>query len=149
MIKETFFPSMPHDVFNMWLDPIVDKYGWPFSSITDSYEETKWKYVLGYNETLASWHSSKWELQKLKWGSIKLSFVEFCDISKLEVNAVLEEQTEIANIINTRDRFFACANFISKNRRFPAAVVLGDISDKALFNGHHLWDGAAGGRVKE
>jgi hypothetical protein len=58
------FTLMPSEVFDLWICPGIDAYGWPFSSLSDSVTDTKWdRFFIG--RTLSFWTTVEWRLLSL------------------------------------------------------------------------------------
>jgi hypothetical protein len=122
IIPPAFFPNMPAEVREIWLDSIAVGYGWPFESIEDSTRDTRWYDVLlGYS--LKAWHSVTWEFRELDFASEILS-----PGSRLSIASLKQEQqglsTIFANVAGTKERFRACADFIRANGRIPGPLVI-------------------------
>lgn len=113
---------MPDEVYDMWISPIAKEYGWPFVSVTESLEETKWKYVLA-RTPLEIWFRCEWELMEFQ-----LSVIPFSDGSRMSVGSLIQRckegrDTIFAGVSGSEERFKACADFIAANNRLPKPIV--------------------------
>ena len=133
-----FFPNMPDEAFDMWLAPLITRYGWPLLSIDAAVSiETKWGALLA-NIPLAFWHSSQWELR-----NIELTPKAFAFSSQMLVDSIVDHCTRgaytmTANLGNTNQRFRALAEYVSINGRIPLPVVAVPRHGRfELVDGHH------------
>ena len=122
MEPREFFPSMPDEVFDMWLAPFIAEIGWPFTEHNTDTTGTRWVNLLG-ETPLPQWMSCTWDLVDIDFRKIKIS-----TSSQFALHAVIQfctagTHTEAANLANTKDRFRACADFIAANGRIPSPIV--------------------------
>ena len=137
MIPRKFFPNMPDEVFEMWLEPIAEDYGWPFQDSSDSIKGTKWSGIFG-NYDLNFWTT-------IEWSRIEIEIYPelFTDITCRHLIAIIDCCVEsaftiTANLLDTKDRFRACAEFISTNGTIPKPIVAVVRSRKVeIVDGNH------------
>lgn len=137
MIIPTFFPYMPDEVRELWLEPIAECYGWPFQSLDDSTHDTKWRYVLP-KLSLRELADFRWERKDINFATKPLCQESLRTIKGLYDEHVIGRATLYANVAGTKERFRACADFISKHRTMPKPVILRDTGDcYELLDGNH------------
>ena len=137
MTAREFFPTMPDEVFDIWLAPFISQIGWPFKATSDDIGESNWKYLLG-NVPLSVWFSGSW-----KRVSIDITTAPIAPMSILMADEIISHcttgaQTMTANIKNTKERFRACTDFVQTNGTIPvpfiAAIRNGCLE---IFDGNH------------
>src|SRR6266436_7677913 len=109
---KSFFPTMPREVFDLWIVPGVKYHGWQFTSISQSVEDTRWKGFFGF-QPLSFWAAARWERV-----SIPASKHTFHPETQARIIAIIGTahgfQTVMANVHNSKDRFWTCAAFIQR-----------------------------------
>lgn len=125
MIPRDFFPYMPDEIFDVWLQPIADDYGWPFKKSNESTKGTKWAGVFG-DHNLDFWTSAKWSFRELVF-SPEL-FTDFCQFRLKSIRKGFEEgiPTLWVGVADTKERFRACADFIRANGAIPGSIIVLD-----------------------
>jgi hypothetical protein len=141
---------MPDAVFDAWIAPEIPHYGWPFTKNQKSPQGTRWKDFFGGYE-LDFWGSCEWGLKNLELTPFTFD-PDSVDRAQWIVDFVTKGiQTRTANLVNTKQRFWACASYLREHRRIPLPVIgLLGASSIHLFDGHHrlaslIHLGAAGG----
>ena len=104
MTPREFFPTMPDEVFDMWLAPFIKQIGWPFSSLNDGLMETRWKYLLG-NIPLSVWFSGKWHRVSININSAPVSGICNLMVEEIISNCTTNAHTMSADLQNTKERF--------------------------------------------
>ncbi len=138
MKPREFFPNMPNEVFDTWLNPIIEEKGWPYSSLNDDLQATEWKYILGINTSLMSWFKCRWVFMELIAESLKLDKSNLAMIEAIVRHSAFGETTMAANIMDTQERFRACTAFFTEQGLIPRPVVLKRIdSGFYILDGHH------------
>jgi hypothetical protein len=56
---QLMFPNIPHEVFDIFLNPLIRNFGWPFRTILDDLYGTEWFRIL-YPLTLSNLCQFKW-----------------------------------------------------------------------------------------
>lgn len=138
MIPRDFFPHMPDEVFDTWLAPLAEDYGWPFKKSQDCIKETKWFVIFG-NYDLEFWTSVKWRII-----STQLHPEIFANGTCFRLNSIIQFCTEgvptfTANLQGTVERFRACTDFIRANRKLPRPIVAitRNRIEFEIIDGHH------------
>ncbi|MCG7895322.1 MAG: hypothetical protein JAZ12_12795 [Candidatus Thiodiazotropha taylori] len=138
MTPREFFPRMPEEVFDMWLNPFIKNIGWPFKSRHEDISRTRWKYLLGIDRTLNDWVLCNWRLEEINISEKKLSPGSANMIQSIITHCTTGVLTETANLENTNERFRSCVEFIVAHSRIPLPIVA--IINKRQFkviDGHH------------
>jgi hypothetical protein len=113
---------MPSEVFDLWICPGIDAYGWPFSSVNDSITGTKWdRFFIG--RTLSFWATIEWRLLSLPMNQSVYHPETLTRVQWIVNNCAFGQQTPTADVQNTRERFWAAATFIRINGKLPSPVV--------------------------
>jgi hypothetical protein len=137
MIPPGFFPHIPDEVLSMWLDPLAELYGWPFETLDDSTDDTKWRYILTFMP-LRELHDLTWNLE-----SIDIATQPFRPGSLDAVQGLLQQHTMgydtlYADLINTKERFWTCASYVRDHGTIPKPLVLHEIDGAVhLLDGNH------------
>ena len=138
-IHTNFFPSMPESVFEMWLEPIIESYGWPFTSINDDMKLTKWAFIFGLNTTLREWHDIQWDKCLIKRSFIKNMMANSLFMpNEIYIYAVHGQQTKAAGLFESKKRFWAVASFLEHHGCFPKPLVFRRTGQSlSLLDGNH------------
>jgi hypothetical protein len=114
---KSFFPKMPSEVFDRWIIPGIEYYGWQFTSASQSVEATEWKGFFG-PQPLNFWANARWERV-----SMPASKHTFHPETQARIIAIIGTaqgvQTVMANLTNSAKRFWAIAAFIQKHGTIP------------------------------
>ncbi len=126
---------MPDEVFEMWLEPIAEHYGWPFVKPDESKDGTKWAEVFGDHD-LNYWVSVKW-----RFSEIAMTEKTFTDFTWFRLDSIINGCVEgiptlFTGVAESKERFRACADFIRNNGRIPGPII---VLDKG--NGIEIVDG--------
>jgi hypothetical protein len=132
----SFFTTMPPEVFDLWIVPGIECHGWPFTSTSQTVEETRWKGFFGF-QSLRFWTTAHWGHV-----SIPASVRTFHPMTRTRIFAIIETahgvQTPMANVRDSQKRFWACASFIRKHAAIPFSVVATPTQEGLdLVDGHH------------
>lgn len=136
MIPPSFFPNMPNEVREMWLDSIAEGHGWDFESIEDSTDNTSWRYALNFR-TLKEINSYTWTLSEIDLASASLSESSIQCVEGLIIQHVRGIPTSYANLFNSKERFNACADYIKDTGTIPRPIVSLDLG-----KGYEVLDGS-------
>jgi hypothetical protein len=122
MIPRNFFPNMPDEVFEMWLDPIAEEYGWPFKSPSDSTKETKWGGVFR-GAPLSFWADTTWCRKQINLTTDPINRHSEYLIRTLLHGYTNGVPTLIADVADTEKRVRSCADYIRTYGNIPKPVV--------------------------
>lgn len=122
MTPREFFPKMPDAVYNMWLAPLVNEIGWPFSDHNTEFGDSRWKYLFG-RIPISDWRSKDWHLIDLDWNNTPIDSMTVWLLDDIKKNCVAGSATMTAKVENTQMSFRTSVEFIHANRRLPKAVV--------------------------
>ena len=117
-----FFPIMPDEVHELCLAPLVNIYGWPFSSLDDSTSGTRWERFFGRN-SLRFWSSLKWERQCVPYTASILDQESLQRAQWISDHCGLGVLTPTAIIERTKERFWQCVPFVLLQQGFPKPLV--------------------------
>jgi len=137
-IVRTMLATMPTEVFDKFLKPLINSYGWPFRTILTSLVGTEWHRIL-HPLTLES-------LSQLKW--IRHEFIlkkeSLCPSSLSDIGYVIENKTRnIWAFIGRdsqpcRDSLIWHEKFIAETGRFSAPVTITlNIDGLRILDGNH------------
>jgi ParB-like nuclease domain len=132
----SFFKTMPSEVFDHWVLPGVEFHGWPFTSTSQSVEETRWNGFFG-PKPLDFWVNARWEHV-----SIPVSTQTFHPETQARIIAIIGTahgfQTPMANLRDSKERFWACASLIREHGAIQSPlVVIRTQYGLYLLDGHH------------
>jgi len=135
------FPDMPQEVFDLWIQPCLEDYGWPFQSADAPLAGTQWEAFFA-GRTLRQWAQFAWQLVRVEPHPLRGVFHPdtVWRVQGIILHCVYALKTDMADIQDTRDRFAACAAFIAATGRLPAPLV--GVHDEhphglELVDGHH------------
>src|SRR5258707_6309855 len=119
----SLFTTMPSEVFDLWICPLIDSDGWPFSSVNDSLIGTEWdRFFIG--RPLSFWATVEWRLLSLPMDESAYHPETVTRVRWIVDNCAFGQQTPTANVQNTEKRFRTAATF-------PAQSILFKISAKS------------------
>ena len=128
---------MPPEVFDLWIVPLIDASGWPFSSVNDSVIGTEWdRFLIG--RPLSFWATVEWRLLSLPMTESVYHPETALRVRWIVGNCALGEQTPTADLQDTKKRFRTAASFIQVNGQLPSPIV--GITTREGFeivDGHH------------
>jgi hypothetical protein len=115
-------PNMPDEVFSLYIEPLIQLYGWPYRSI-DSPGTKRW--------TQAFDHQGIKTISQLSWKRHEVPFpLALFHPDAHQVIALLINQhirgipTATANVVNTKQKFFHARDYIARTGRMPKPVIL-------------------------
>ncbi len=117
-----FFPKMPDEVFGMWLSPFLAKIEWPFTSTSDDFGQTRWKFLLG-NIPLSVWFSGEWKRVDVDINSAPIGPMSILMANEIISHCTTNAQTMTANLQDTKERFRTCTSFVRENKTIPAPLI--------------------------
>ncbi|HET6407439.1 MAG TPA: hypothetical protein VFG14_06125 [Chthoniobacteraceae bacterium] len=137
MLPPRFFPNIPSELLELWLSPIAFEYGWPFRSLDDSMQGTKWRYIFP-KMTLRELSELVWIEERIDLASKPFTQGSLDAVKGLIQQHVLGLDTLYGNIANTQERFRACAAFIREHGDLPAPIAVVDTGTAYdLLDGNH------------
>ena len=132
------FPKMPHEVFEVWLYPLLYFYRLEVSADTArAFSDVSWKEKFA-DKTFEEWSKFSWERRSFP-----------CDLALLHPQSVqralwimrgacLGEHTPTANVRDTDDRFWACAALVrGKPSDYVPLVCIEDQGLLSVVDGNH------------
>lgn len=139
-IPKTFFLNMPDEVRELWLEPIAERYGWPFASASkdDPPYNSKWSYVFGCRWKLDEVAKWQWRMGVIDLRSEKLTPTSIQAIEGLIPDKSGKLKAPFANLERTEDRLRACADYIRETGSIPKPVIAARVSGGFdILDGHH------------
>jgi hypothetical protein len=131
------FTTLPCQVCELWLDPIVERYGWPFQSVDETTHGTEWRWVLP-RMNLRQLAEFEWKREDVDFATKPLCQESLRTIRGLYQQHVLGLDTLFTSVAATQERFRACAEFILEHHTLPQPVILRDLGDSfELLDGNH------------
>ena len=123
MVPREFFPTMPDEVFDMWIAPFIVRIGWPFTTLDDNIElAPEWKYKL-VRIPLAKWATGTWRLGKINGIANPFEAFQSLMLDQIISHCVHGKYTLGASSENAKERFDACASFIEANGFVPKPIA--------------------------
>ncbi len=119
--------SMPDDVFDIYLVPLIKRHGWPFDVSgfpLDIAEARRWFQMLD--------HQSVKTISQLSWERCEIPFplARFHPRSHQVVTMIIEHHTGvcfhagIADVADTRNKLVRARNYIARTGQMPVPVIL-------------------------
>jgi hypothetical protein len=133
------FPKMPQEVFDLWIAPHLEDYGWPFLSAGSSIAGSNWENFFAHRP-LRKWADLSWQIIQIDPSQNIFHSDTMWRVKGIIGHCVNGFQTDMANIQNSQQRFRACASWITIHRSLPAPLI--GIYDEHAFgfelvDGHH------------
>ncbi len=130
------FKDMPDDVFAMYIEPLIQVYGWRYAS-KHALVSQGW-YEAFDNQPLSTIVDLQWEQRQGNLSSLNFH----PDSSKRLVWIVQAHchglKTPCSNITNGKRRFSDCLDYIHRTRKLPKTVVLmQSIQGYRILDGNH------------
>ena len=124
MTPREFFPNMPDEVFEMWIEPMIDSKGWPFTESNLSTVGTKWFHVFGFEYPLTYWRAIKWSLVELEIFTEKVNDNTHAVFHCIALHGITGRYTTVtAGLTDSQLRFRACAEFIKDKGILPKPII--------------------------
>lgn len=117
----SYFSKMPSEVFDLWIKPGVESYGWGVSNIGQRLD-SDWQGFFS-DQSLTFWTTANWQLCNMVFQPDMFASDSWQRVAWIVDNAAKGLETPTANIHNTKQRFWACASTIAKNRFLPKPLV--------------------------
>jgi hypothetical protein len=137
MTPREFFPYMPDEVFEMWLEPFIQQFGWPFTKITDDLSGTGWSILLRDN-SLHDWNQLIWSRLDVEFTKIDFAIETREVIQSIIGHCVHGLPTRTANPQNTKERFTACTEFVRLHNTIPKPILVISRNNKIkVIDGNH------------
>jgi hypothetical protein len=117
----SFFTTMPSEVFDLWIVPGIECHGWPFTSTSQSLEETQWKGFFGF-QPLRFWTNARWGHV-----SIPASVRTFHPMTRTRIIAIIDTahgvQTPMANVRDSAASYERADPCSESTRHNPRVVI--------------------------
>jgi hypothetical protein len=117
MTPREFFPNMPDEIFESWIQPKIKESGWPFQSKEDHTEGTNYSALLK-NKSMAQWYGAFWKLQEFESTDIR-----FNRRSEDQIEAIAQDHPQFSGIIDTYSRRSRIVEYINNFGSIPLPVV--------------------------
>ena len=139
LIAKSMFPNMPDEVFNLWLAPLIEPDGWPFTSIYSSTRNTVWfRYFHSFSLQMVS--DLLWYKSRVLCPPERLHQESFNTLILLIDGYAMCDSTIITNLKEGKGKqiFDSLCDFIKRTGRIPAPVILILHEGKyAIVDGNH------------
>ena len=128
---------MPAEVFDLWIRPNIPAYDWPFSSVAQSVEGTRWDLFFS-ERPLKWWAGASWQRKSFRFDSISL-----CAVSLQRATWILDSErgirfTPTSTLHDTKKRFWDCVSYIDQHGAFPSPLIgISLPADIEIVDGHH------------
>ncbi|MEZ5528431.1 MAG: ParB/RepB/Spo0J family partition protein [Porticoccaceae bacterium] len=139
MSPREFFPNMPDELFEIWIRPAIERYGWQFSESSISIEGTDWKEVFGSTINFSLFRKRPWTFTELDMRKDLLHKNSLCTILQI-TEVATASSTDIKVLPFTREKFQEYALWAKQHSRIKAPVVAiknGATGSYQLVDGHH------------
>src|SRR5688572_23466407 len=122
-VAREFFSSMPPEVFSIYIARLIEAHGWPFDALgnaSDLFEARRWSQMFD-RQRLETIRQLLWERQRFSF-----DFTLFHPRSKQVIVAIIEHHlnirfhTAIANVTDSRNKFFRARDYIASTGLMPA-----------------------------
>jgi hypothetical protein len=132
-----FFPKMPAEVFDAWIQPQISDYGWPFISINSSTLSTRW-HDFFFRRKLAYFHNLTWTKSLAMIDSFPLSVDSSNRIKGLINHCTSKIKTYPWDVKDSIERFASAGAYIMQNGMIPGSLVfIKDGQSFIICDGHH------------
>jgi hypothetical protein len=128
--------NMPDEVFELYMKPLIARYGWPYRSVDSPTGENWFRRFDGHS--LKTMSQLSWERREMPF-----SFDVFHPSSKERLALMVEthmrgRRTPFAQVMNAKARFFRCRDYIARTGQMPAPVILmKDPEGLRILDGNH------------
>jgi hypothetical protein len=135
-VARKLLTNMPDELFSLYMEPLIEEYGWPFSS-PDSPTNMPW-YQLFDGLPFKTICQLSWERQEMGF-----SFGLFHRYAQTQILGLLQTHilginTYYSSIPNTEARFHRAHDYIARTGRMPVPVVLiQDPRGLRILDGNH------------
>lgn len=137
LIPPDFFERMPTEVRELWLDPIAAMVGWPFQTLDDPTENTRW-YRIFMLLSLQEINELRWSLETVNIASQPFGIGNREMLGDLIQQHVMGRPPVWLRLIRSKERFWSCVDFFRANGRLPKPVILYDVrGEMDIIDGHH------------
>jgi hypothetical protein len=136
---KSMFPNMPDEVFNLWLAPLIESDGWPFTSVYSSTRNTVWfQYFHSFPLQMVS--DLLWYKSRILCPPKTLHKDSFDTLILLIDKYVMGNPTIVTNFKKGKGKYIfdsLCA-FIKRTGGIPTSVILIFHQGKyAIVDGNH------------
>ena len=133
----SFFPRMPVEIFDVWIQPQINTYGWPFTSINSSTISTRW-YDFFFGRKLSYFRDLTWSKSLALIDSFPLNHDSWKRLRDLTNHCTGRDKTGRWKVENSVQRFIRAGAFITQNRTIPGCIILiKDEESYVICDGHH------------
>ncbi|RRR98863.1 hypothetical protein EIP75_23875 [Aquabacterium soli] len=116
-IAKLALPSVPDEVFALWLNDRIRQNGWPP-------EGDEWEGFL-FGESLHFWSQLKWSKRRVSLTAEALSLASRRTAMLLYEASVLKQENIMSHYIpNTRERFASVMAYAIEHQALPSTIVL-------------------------
>jgi hypothetical protein len=139
LIARQLLANMPDEVFSLYIEPLIELHGWPFTSLDDPPSRANALWLQMFD------HQSVKSISQLSWErhEIPFSFRSFHPVAQQVIAGLVNQHvgglnTPYANVLNTKARFASCRSYIAHTGRMPAPVILmQDWKGLRILDGNH------------
>jgi len=132
--------SMPDDVFNIYITPLIEAHGWPFhvnGSVLNPPEVRRWFQMFDHQFVQAI-SQLTWERRKIPFALARFHPRSYEVVAALINLHVFGVNTFVAPIANTREKFFSARAYIAETGTMPVPVILQhDLLGLRILDGNH------------
>lgn len=137
MKPREFFPSMPDEVFEIWLQPALERYGWPFSETNTSIDGTDWEEIFGSNISYTVFRNCRWAFTEIDMRKDLLHENSLSTIFKIAM-ASKTDSKNIEALPCTKEKFLKYLLWSKQHSKIKAPVIaVKDGASYKLVDGHH------------
>jgi hypothetical protein len=135
-VARTLLANMPDELFSLYMEPLIEEYGWPFSSSDSPTNMPWWQLFDGLSFKIICQLS--WERKEFPF-----SFTLFHRYARTQILGLINTHifginNEFASIPNTEARFRRACDYIACTGRLPVPVVLiQDPEGLRILDGNH------------
>lgn len=106
----------------MWLSPFIEQIRWPFTEVNENLSGTRWNILLG-EIPLHVWNRLAWSRLDLEFTELEFTFPTEHAIESIIGYCVHGRSTGTETIQNTKEWFWACAEFVRVHQPIPKPIV--------------------------
>jgi hypothetical protein len=135
-VARNLLTNMPDELFSLYMEPLIEEYGWPFSSQDSPTNMPWWQLFDGLQfRTICQ---LSWERSEIAFSLRLFHRYARTQILGLLQAHILGINNEYASIPNTKARFHRARDFIARTGRMPVPVVLiQDPEGLRILDGNH------------
>ncbi len=132
------FPEMPDEVFNIFLKPLIDTYGWQFTSVGDSTIGTDWFRIL-HSFDLSTIQQLRWVRHSFFLDKYALSPISQGDTDRIILNKRMDSFALFgAHSESSRETLTKYVKAMKNTGCFPTPVTMVISTQRFhIFDGNH------------